>query len=144
MDELIEPPYEDEIDEWEEPEEDWGEDWEGDEMDEMDELEPPEINIHQCPPVPVSCNNVPLKIGDKIKIVGNISESKKIVYINYHMEKIINDDKTYRVTEIHKNGRDYVVHAAGWNWGIKNIMSLKEAPVIDPKPFLFDESHLDL
>jgi len=90
-----------------------------------------------------SLEGAPLHKGDEINIVGPIPPNPVIEYTR-SMNKYFDNGKTYRIEALFQHGKDWTVVAVGWTWDPRNIRKITENIKIEPKPFIFDETLLDI
>ena len=89
-----------------------------------------------------NCINGVVIIGDSVKIVGDVYESKQIVNVPMDMSFCINDDKVYQVQGIKKSIKGpIIIKVGGWWWGEKNIKKLvtEKPKKIKPQTFEIDQ-----
>ena len=91
----------------------------------------------------VSLGGAPLHKGDEIKIVGPMPSNPVIEYAGA-MNKYFNNGKTYRIESLSQHDKNWTVIVAGWSWDPRNITKITENVKIEPKPFIFDETLLDI
>jgi hypothetical protein len=102
-----------------------------------------EFDYNENPPIDRS--GAPLKVGDRVKLVGSSREST--VHVNDNMHCHFNTGKILRIRAI----RDFsprpvfkIDGADDWSWSHKNIEKVLFDPPKKAKPTLFDPALLDL
>ena len=92
-----------------------------------------------------SKNDLPLKVGDMVRLVGKRPQNPVVGYVG-EMSKFMNNGKYYKIKKISASrmGR-WIIRVNNWNWDTRNVYKRdpKDAPPI-PKPVMFDELLLDI
>jgi len=88
------------------------------------------------------CANNIVKLGDDVKIEGDVQLTKKLVNVTMEMDWLINDHKVYKVEEIKESIKGpVIIRVKGWWWAATNIYKLggEEPKPIDPQLFQIDQ-----
>jgi hypothetical protein len=88
-----------------------------------------------------SVNNLPLKEGDRVHIIGKVPDDS-CVYYSMEMEDLLenNDNKIYKVVKFGKQ----TIYVSGWYWDPRNIYKIVEQDDLpkEQEAVLFDEKNL--
>lgn len=94
-----------------------------------------------------SVNNLILKEGDRIRLVGKRPPNPVVGYVSEMDELLRNTkDRIYRIFSLKycRTTNSPIIHVAGWNWDYRNIYKVSDEEYYGPEPVLFDIKNLDL
>jgi len=101
---------------------------------------------------PISSNNYLLSVGSKVKIVGDIEETARLISTNGYMVDLINDDQEYKIdkiTDCAGHPDEQIVFVADWWWSPGNMFKIDIPELKTPKiksnfNQIFDIARLDI
>ena len=98
--------------------------------------------------VAMSANGLPIKKGDKIKLIGIEPEDPVVGYVPEMTRLLLHHkDEQYSIHDTcHIKGNQWAISAAGWNWDTRNIYKIGDESTLppDPEPVLFNIKSLDI